>query len=102
MTENDYGAYYASGRSTVEATPEFTLSKDVLTSNRYEGVVLEEGKALLNTDTINGTGRVGIDVLQFQGCPPANAGEFCQLSASARLAALNVSFNGASSCSFSV
>jgi len=67
IKENDIGAYYASGRSTVQATAEFTLSKDVLTSNRDEGVLLEEGKALLSADTINGSGRVGIDLNQFEG-----------------------------------
>jgi len=64
IKENDLGAYYASGSATVPATPDVTLSKDVLTSNRYEGVLLEEGKASLKADTINGSGRVGIDLLQ--------------------------------------
>jgi hypothetical protein len=64
VKENDIGAYYASGSATVPATPDVTLSKDVFTSNRYEGVLLEEGKASLKTDTINGSGRVGIDLYQ--------------------------------------
>jgi hypothetical protein len=67
VKENDLGAYYASGRSTVAAKAEFTLTGDVLTSNRFEGVLLEEGKALLSSDTINGSGRVGIDLFQFEG-----------------------------------
>jgi hypothetical protein len=66
VNENDLGAYYASGSSTLSSTPEVTMSSDVLTSNRYEGVGLEEGRALLNGVTINGSGRVGIDLYQFE------------------------------------
>jgi hypothetical protein len=64
VRENDMGVYYASGEKTVPANPEVSISKDVLTSNRYEGILLEEGKASLTSDTINGTGRVGIDLYQ--------------------------------------
>jgi hypothetical protein len=64
VKENDLGVYYASGKNTVPATAEVSISKDVLTSNRYEGVLLEEGKASLTSDTINGSGRVGIDLYQ--------------------------------------
>jgi hypothetical protein len=64
IDENDLGAYYASGSATVPATPDVTLSKDVFTSNRYEGVLFEEGKASMVKDTINGSGRVGIDLFQ--------------------------------------
>jgi hypothetical protein len=45
----------------------------LLTSNRYEGVLLEEGKAALLSDTINGSGRVGIDL--FQSKEQASASE---------------------------
>jgi len=65
ITNNDIGAYYGSGSATVPAMPAFTLSKDGLTNNRYEGVVLEEGKASLKNDVINGTGKVGIDLVQL-------------------------------------
>jgi hypothetical protein len=61
---NDGGVYYASGSSVLPAAPEVTFTKDVLTGNRYEGVFLEEGKASLKTITINGSGRVGIDLYQ--------------------------------------
>jgi hypothetical protein len=67
LKENDIGAYYASGSATVPITPDLTLSKDVFTNNRYEGVVLEEGKAALKTDTINGSGNVGINLVQYEG-----------------------------------
>jgi hypothetical protein len=61
---NDLGAYYASGSSTVPATPQVSLVNDVFTANRYEAVELEEGKASLSKDTIAGPGRVGIDLFQ--------------------------------------
>ncbi|HEY1833895.1 MAG TPA: right-handed parallel beta-helix repeat-containing protein [Solirubrobacteraceae bacterium] len=67
VKENDLGVYYASGSATEPATAQVSISKDVLTSNRYEGILLEEGKAALKSDTINGTGRVGIDLFQTAG-----------------------------------
>ena len=67
VNENDLGVYYASGSKTLSATPEVTIAKDLLTSNRYEGIDLEEGKASLKSDTINGSGRVGIDLYQYEG-----------------------------------
>ncbi len=72
ISSNDMGAYYASGSSTVPASPDVTLTKDTFTGNRYEGVALEEGKALLTTDTINGPGRVGIGLYQFEGALSAS------------------------------
>lgn len=64
ISENDLGIEYASLGSSVPPSPEVTMTKDVLTSNRYDGVVLEEGNAALKNVTINGSGRVGIDLLQ--------------------------------------
>lgn len=66
LEENDIGAYYASTAATQPSSPEVTFAKDVLTGNRYEAVVLEQGKALLNKDTINGGGDVGIDLVQSE------------------------------------
>jgi hypothetical protein len=66
MSGNDMGVYYASGSATVPASPDVTISKDVLSSNRFEAVALEEGKASLMSDTINGSGRVGIGLYQFE------------------------------------
>jgi len=65
-----YGA--AAGSSISSSTVKendlgVTFTKDVLTSNRYEGFVLEQGKALLNKDTINGGGDVGIELEQYEG-----------------------------------
>jgi nitrous oxidase accessory protein NosD len=64
LKENDIGAYYDSTSEEQPSSPEVTFSKDVLTSNRYEGFVLEQGKALLSKDTVNGSGDVGIDLVQ--------------------------------------
>lgn len=73
VSENDLGVYYASGSATVPASPDVTITKDVLANNRYEGVFLEEGKANLKTLTINGSGRVGIDL--YQGAYQESASE---------------------------
>src|SRR4029077_295909 len=43
--ENDVGAYYASESPTQPTEPEVTISKDVFTGNRYEGIVLDQGNA---------------------------------------------------------
>ncbi len=67
LSENDIGAYYDSTSKTQPASSEVAFTKDVLTGNRYEGFVLEQGKALLNKDTINGGGKVGIDLVQNEG-----------------------------------
>ena len=58
ISANDLGAYYASASSVVPPKAALTLTKDVFTSNRYEGVLLEEGKAALKNVVINGTGKV--------------------------------------------
>jgi hypothetical protein len=67
LEENDIGAYYDSTSATQPPSPEVTFAKDVLTSNRYEGFVLEQGKALLSKDTVNGSGDIGIDLTQYEG-----------------------------------
>jgi hypothetical protein len=67
ISENDLGIEYTSFSASVPASPEVTMTKDVLTGNRYDGVVLEEGNAALSNVTINGSGRVGIDLLQAAG-----------------------------------
>ena len=64
IEDNDGGVYYASGSSTLAATPEVTFLKDFLTSNRYEGADLEEGNSTLKSVTINGTGLRGIQFYQ--------------------------------------
>jgi hypothetical protein len=63
VNENDVGVYYSEGGATAPVA----LSKDRLTSNRYEGIQLEEGDASLRAITINGSGRVGIELNQYEG-----------------------------------
>jgi nitrous oxidase accessory protein NosD len=58
---NDLGIYYSEGSTT---TP-IVFTKDRLTGNRYEGVYLEEGDATLSNVTIDGAGRVGIELSQY-------------------------------------
>ncbi len=64
LENNDDGVYYSSGSKTVPATPDVTFTKDVFTNNRYEAFQIEEGKSMLKSDTINGTGLVGINLVQ--------------------------------------
>ena len=67
LSGNDIGAYYLSESEPPPSTPELVLSKDVFSSNRYEGVALDQGNALLKGDTINGPGEVGIEIYQYDG-----------------------------------
>jgi hypothetical protein len=62
---NDIGAYYISSSGTQPTSPELLLSKDTFSGNRYEGVALDQGAASLKSDTINGPGEVGIEILQY-------------------------------------
>lgn len=66
IKENDMGAYYASGSETVPAAPDVTIGKSLLRANRFEGIALEEGRAAVKSDTIEGPGRVGIALYQFE------------------------------------
>jgi hypothetical protein len=67
IKENDDGVYNYSGATTQPSSPEVTLSGDTLTSNRYEGMSLDQGNVLIKKDTINGTGNIGIDLYQYEG-----------------------------------
>ena len=82
VSENDLGVYYASASATVSPTPEVVVAKDLLSSNRYEGVDLEEGHASLSGDTINGSGRVGIDLYQYEGQLSASESSATKMSIS--------------------
>jgi hypothetical protein len=64
VSGNDIGAYYDAEGPNQPTAPELSLSKDTFSSNRYEGVLLEQGDATLKSDTINGTGNIGLDLLQ--------------------------------------
>jgi len=67
LSGNDIGAYYISESEPAPVSPELVLSKDVFSGNRYEGVALDQGDALLKSDTINGPGEVGIEIYQYDG-----------------------------------
>ncbi|MHB8532845.1 MAG: right-handed parallel beta-helix repeat-containing protein, partial [Solirubrobacteraceae bacterium] len=65
VKENDNGLYYITGSATQPSSPDATLTKNMFTSNRYEGIALDQGKAELKNDTVNGTGLVGIILYQY-------------------------------------
>jgi Right handed beta helix region len=67
ISGNDVGAYYVTGSASQPASPELVLGKDLFTGNRYEGVELDEGDALLKSDTIAGPGEIGIELYQYEG-----------------------------------
>jgi len=66
MAHDDMGVYYASGSATVPASPDVSIENNLFSADRYEGIALEEGKASLNTNTIDGPGLVGIGLYQFE------------------------------------
>jgi hypothetical protein len=67
LSNNDIGTYYISEAASQPSSSELSLSKDVFSENRYEGVALDQGKATLKSDTINGPGEVGIEIYQYEG-----------------------------------
>jgi hypothetical protein len=69
---NDIGVYYASTSATQPTSPEVKVKEDKFASNRYEGIVLEQGDAKLLDDEIEGAGNVGIDIVQSASQPYAN------------------------------
>ncbi len=67
MSGNDNGVYYLSQSPTEPSSSEVLVNKDNFTSNRYEGIVLDQGVASVNGNKVNGSGLVGIQVLQYNG-----------------------------------
>lgn len=67
LKENDIGAYFFSTSPTQPHTTEVTISKDVLSSDRYEGVALDQGDASVKDDTIAGPADVGMELFQYSG-----------------------------------
>ena len=67
LSGNDLGVYYASSAATEPARAEVTITSDTLTSNRYEQIQFDQGRAQLNNSTISGSGNVGIQVIQYSG-----------------------------------
>jgi hypothetical protein len=67
IDENDFGAYYVSESPTEPASPEVSFTKDTLSGNRYEGLILDQGNAQLTHDKIKGPGKIGIELVQYEG-----------------------------------
>jgi len=67
LSGNDIGAYYVSLAPTEPASAEINIFKNTFTSNRYEGIQLDAGVALVKKNTIEGSGEAGIEVIQYDG-----------------------------------
>ena len=67
LTNNDIGIYFLAD-TNAPAPTSFTakLSTNILTNNRYEGVVLDQGWANMDSNKFSG-GNVGIQALQYAG-----------------------------------
>jgi parallel beta-helix repeat protein len=67
LTDNDLGAYYLSLAASEPTSSEVSIAGNTVSSNRYEGIVLDQGKASVSKNTIEGSGEAGIEVLQYDG-----------------------------------
>jgi hypothetical protein len=67
LTGNDIGAYYVSLAPSEPSRAEVTIGGNTISSNRYEGIQLDQGKASVTKNTIEGSGEAGIEVLQYDG-----------------------------------
>jgi hypothetical protein len=67
LKENDVGVAFVSASPTQPTSPEVRIEKDLFSGDRYEGVALDQGDALLKDDTIAGPGNIGIDLFQYEG-----------------------------------
>ncbi len=68
VSGNDMGVYYGSAAASEPSSPEVTIKGDTFSGGGAdEQVVLDQGVAKVDTDTINGTANVGIEVLQYNG-----------------------------------
>ena len=67
LTNNDMGIYYGSSAASEPVTPEVTIAHNTITSSVDEGIYLDQGRASLSHDVINGTGPVGIQIGQYNG-----------------------------------
>jgi hypothetical protein len=66
IADNDIGIYFESDTTPAPKTFTVKLSTNTLTNNRYEGVVLDQGWADLDSNKYSG-GNVGIQALQYDG-----------------------------------
>ncbi len=68
ITNNDIGMYFASERPTLAANAEVAGTFNTFTSNRYEAILFDSGRAKIANTRIR-YGRVGIMVIQYHGQP---------------------------------
>jgi hypothetical protein len=71
LTGNDFGVYYISESELQPTTAQLAMTGDIFSSNRYEGIILDQGKASLNGSTVKG-GKIGVELLQY-ATPPSEA-----------------------------
>ena len=67
ISGNDVGVYYALSAATEPTKAEATLTGNSISHNPDEQIVLDQGVAAVNSNTIGGSGLVGIEVLQYNG-----------------------------------
>lgn len=67
ISGNDIGVYYLANPAAGAPThSQLLITGDKVTGNRYEGIVFDQGRATVTNSTIS-SGRVGIEVLQYNG-----------------------------------
>ena len=67
ITSNDIGVYYVSEDSgAAPSAPVNSIKGNTLSNDRYEGIVLDQGSALLSGNTYSG-GNVGLQAIQYDG-----------------------------------
>jgi hypothetical protein len=66
IADNDIGVYASDSSETAPTKSQVSISSDKLTEDRYESVLLDQGWAAVNDDTLEG-GNVGIQLLQYLG-----------------------------------
>ncbi len=86
ITNNDIGMYFASERPTLSSTAEVSATFDTFTSNRYEGILFDAGRARLANDKVR-LGDVGIMLIQYNGQPYGDFDRITTTSAKQQTAA---------------
>jgi Right handed beta helix region len=62
---DDEGVYFAAGGATQPSSAEVKIVNNRFVDDRFEGLVLEQGDAEVNHNTIEG-GQIGIDIIQAE------------------------------------
>jgi len=66
IKDNDYGVYFSSQDPTLSSSTENAVEFSTVSDNRYENVLLDQGRDLVASDRVEG-GDVGIMLLQYDG-----------------------------------